>query len=577
MSQGQNPYGNPYPQEGGFPGYPPQQFGGYAGQPGGYPVPPPNVYGQNTTAYPPPPPVLPRPDIPKDDEHGTGEWGNFNGLESKEIRRVFIRKVYSILSIQLLITFGIIALFHFTPSIRGYVRSSEGQWLYWTSYVVFLVTYIALACCRSAGRRFPTNMILLGILTLSMSYMMGMISAFYTIDSVLIAVGITVFVCLGVTLFSFQTKFDFTSCMGVIFVISLALMGFGIVCIFVHSEIMFKIYAGLGAVAFSIFLAVDTQLIMGGKRHEISAEDHIFAALMLYIDVVYIFLYILSLLDDRITSKTPLLPNTEIEKVTLTNSTIVITACCRNVRRNLPGFQRNIQSIAKLFGNYRIYLGESDSDDETLTYLNQWKNNDSDHVRVYTYGQQRWKLMSRTNRIAFCRNTLLSEARQEIPSFDYYFVVDVDVGSSSSFEIKDFLSNFIYPSSSWLAMTATQRAEYYDIWALRIPLILPFDCWKKIKELTSYFIDQSYLIDRLVKIHQKSIPRHVPLIEVESAFGGAALYNGKYLNKHCSYNGNDQERQLTFYSQCEHVPFHSCIQKYAKQQKIYINPVFQIC
>lgn len=78
---------------------------------------------------------------------------------------------------------------------------------------------------------------------------------------------------------------------------------------------MFKVYAGLGAVAFSIvsvptifsinkivffqFLAVDTQLIMGGKRHEISAEDHVFAALMLYIDVVYIFLYILSLLGNR--------------------------------------------------------------------------------------------------------------------------------------------------------------------------------------------------------------------------------------------------------------------------------------
>ena len=47
------------------------------------------------------------------------------------------------------------------------------------------------------------------------------------------------------------------------------------------------------------FLAVDTQLIMGGKRHEISAEDHIFAAVMLYIDIVYIFMYILSLLGSR--------------------------------------------------------------------------------------------------------------------------------------------------------------------------------------------------------------------------------------------------------------------------------------
>ncbi|CAF1426994.1 unnamed protein product, partial [Rotaria sordida] len=84
---------------------------------------------------------------------------------------------------------------------------------------------------------------------------MSTISAYYKIESVLIVVGITVFVCLGVTLFSFQTKSDFTSCMGVL-----------------------------------LFLAVDTQLIMGGKRHEISAEDYVFASLVLYIDIIYIFL-----------------------------------------------------------------------------------------------------------------------------------------------------------------------------------------------------------------------------------------------------------------------------------------------
>ena len=66
---------------------------------------------------------------------------------------------------------------------------------------------------------------------------MGMISAFYQIESVLIAVGITAFVCLGVTLFSFQTKYDFTSCGGVLFVISLALFAFGIVCIFTSSRV----------------------------------------------------------------------------------------------------------------------------------------------------------------------------------------------------------------------------------------------------------------------------------------------------------------------------------------------------
>ncbi|CAF1133456.1 unnamed protein product [Rotaria sordida] len=235
----------------------------------------------------------------RDDKQGEGQWGDFTGLESKEIRHVFIRKVYSILMIQLAITFGLIALFHFIPSIHTFVRSSNGQWLYFASYIVFVIVYLTLICSQRLARRFPLNFIFLGILTLSMGYMLGMISAYYKVESVLIAVGITTFVCLGITLFSFQTKYDFTSCFGVLFVATLALLIFGIVCIFTYSRIMYTIYAGLGALIFSIFLAIDTQLIMGGKQHEISAEDYVFASLMLYIDVVYIFLYLLMLLGIR--------------------------------------------------------------------------------------------------------------------------------------------------------------------------------------------------------------------------------------------------------------------------------------
>ncbi len=84
--------------------------------------------------------------------------------------------------IQLLITFGLIAIFHFTyvyliikifnkilfflfrPSIREYIKTGNGQWLYFTSYAVFLVTYLALACSKRAARRFPLNMVLLLLL-----------------------------------------------------------------------------------------------------------------------------------------------------------------------------------------------------------------------------------------------------------------------------------------------------------------------------------------------------------------------------------------------------------------------------
>jgi len=46
-------------------------------------------------------------------------------------------------------------------------------------------------------------------------------------------------------------------------------------------------------------LVVDTQLIVGGKKRrcQLSPEEHIFGALQLYLDVVYIFLIILSFFD----------------------------------------------------------------------------------------------------------------------------------------------------------------------------------------------------------------------------------------------------------------------------------------
>ncbi|CAM4831363.1 unnamed protein product [Rotaria magnacalcarata] len=59
-------------------------------------------------------------------------------------------------------------------------------------------------------------------------------------------------------------------------------------------KIMFTIYAGLVAAIFSIFLVINTQLIMGGKRHEINPEDHVYASLMLYIDIAHIFMYVLA-------------------------------------------------------------------------------------------------------------------------------------------------------------------------------------------------------------------------------------------------------------------------------------------
>ncbi|XP_023216394.1 protein lifeguard 2-like [Centruroides sculpturatus] len=113
------------------------------------------------------------------------------------------------------------------------------------------------------------------------------------------AMGICAACCLAITIFSFNTKIDLTSCGGVLFILCFVLFLFGILTIFTYNSILNTVYSALGALLFMLFLAYDTQMLMGGKKHQLSAEEHIFAALQLYLDIVYIFLFLLSLMGDR--------------------------------------------------------------------------------------------------------------------------------------------------------------------------------------------------------------------------------------------------------------------------------------
>ncbi|XP_016106003.1 glutamate receptor, ionotropic, N-methyl D-aspartate-associated protein 1b (glutamate binding) [Sinocyclocheilus grahami] len=288
--------------------------------PVGPPYPPPTafgnpMYGQGGSGYPPHPyppaaPYMAAPyssgayEQPLPYEVAMGEPGHSDpppdyeneqfaslGLDNKAVRRLFIRKVFSVLSLQLAVTCGFVAIFTFEPHVKLFVM--QNVWTYWVGYVVFLVPYLVILCCGEFRRKHPWNLIALSILTLAMSYMVGVISSFYDTDVVMMAVGITVLVCFTVIVFSLQTKYDFTSCYGVLFVCLIVLMFFGILCIFLYNRILDLIYSTLGALIFTCFLAVDTQLLLGNKNLSLSPEEYVFAALNLYLDIIHIFLYIL--------------------------------------------------------------------------------------------------------------------------------------------------------------------------------------------------------------------------------------------------------------------------------------------
>ena len=84
--------------------------------------------------------------------------------DDRAIRLAFIRKVYSILSVQLLTTFGVCALFAMNETAHNFITGN--MVLYWCNLVLCFGTLVPLHAYK---RTYPTNFILLSVFTMSMA------------------------------------------------------------------------------------------------------------------------------------------------------------------------------------------------------------------------------------------------------------------------------------------------------------------------------------------------------------------------------------------------------------------------
>jgi len=243
---------------------------------------------------------------------GSDDPVGMGGFDDKNVRRGFIKKVYSILMCQLVLTGLIICIFLFVGgcsgqknaegrclsgewSVKNYVR--HNRWIYYASMGIMFACLISMACCESVRRKTPTNFIFLFVFTCCEGIMLGTMSSYYNVEAILIAVGITAGVTFALTVFAFQTKIDFTGCGGmlcgllvILFIASICL------AIFPTNKYVMIGFGAAGALIFSLYIIYDTQLMMGGKhKYSLSPEEYIFAALNIYLDVVQLFMYILML------------------------------------------------------------------------------------------------------------------------------------------------------------------------------------------------------------------------------------------------------------------------------------------
>jgi len=141
----------------------------------------------------------------------------------------------------------------------------------------------------------PWNFILLSIFTLMEAFTLGVLVAFFDNMIVLQALLITVGIFIGLTLFTLQSKWDFSGMGPFLFAGLFGLLMTGLVGIFIPwGRTMDIFYAGGASLLFSGYIVYDTYMI--NKRY--SPDEYIMASISLYLDFINLFINILRLLSD---------------------------------------------------------------------------------------------------------------------------------------------------------------------------------------------------------------------------------------------------------------------------------------
>ncbi|KAF9527330.1 glutamate binding protein [Crepidotus variabilis] len=224
-------------------------------------------------------------DLPDDFKYGVSV-----SESSPEIRNAFIRKVYTILLFQLAATAIVGGVISRSPSTISWVQTHV-----WSFYIPLFGTLINLGLLFWKRHSHPWNFVLLSTFTLMEAFTLGVAISFYNQTIVLQALLITIGIFLGLTLFTFQSKYDFSGMGPFLFGSLIALTMAGFVSWFLPFNRTFDLIMAIGGtLIFSGYIVYDTYII--NKR--LSPDEYIMGAISLYLDFINLFLQILRLLND---------------------------------------------------------------------------------------------------------------------------------------------------------------------------------------------------------------------------------------------------------------------------------------
>lgn len=252
-----------------------------------------------------------------------------------------------------------------------------------------------------------------------------------------------------------------------------------------------------------------------------------------------------------------------MDKSNLYSQQFLIAGVVRNGEKTIAKEIRHLATVFRKFTNLNWFVLESDSSDQTLAEL-EMLTKEIPNFRYKSAGVLADKMPSRLVRLAYCRNLYLEELRTYPPyqNMDYLVVADLDNMNPLLTE-KAVLS--CWDKEGWGGCCANQRGPYYDLGALRHADWMPNDCWRHYQFLIKQGKLEEEAMSAAVHANMVTIAEDADWIEVDSAFGGIAIYPTKALgNAH--YKGYDKQGR----DAVDHIGFHEDVR--ANGYKIFINP-----
>lgn len=220
------------------------------------------------------------------------------GLRSNDVRQAFVKKVYCLVFFMLSVPTLMIILAVSIPAIRNFMRTYMA--LYYVAAVLTIVMLLSLLCFHGILRKVPQNYIFLSIFTVLESYTVAVLTCFYEPISVLYAAILTFVMALSLTMYACFAKTDLTRIGSTLCWVSLGVsLGAMLLMAIVRSHFILIICAWVFLIIAALYLIVDTQMILGGRHKELSVDDYVIGAMMLFIDIVHIFIQLLIIFGRR--------------------------------------------------------------------------------------------------------------------------------------------------------------------------------------------------------------------------------------------------------------------------------------